>query len=78
LVYATATGGKVDDAVVAGDRIKNALFQSCWHWCNYRFGSGLVPLYGRRFCCIIPLARIFKLAFLFELQPSGKLEGFVC
>jgi len=28
LVYATATGGKVDDAVVAGDRIKNALFRA--------------------------------------------------
>jgi hypothetical protein len=25
LVYATATGGSVDDAVVAGDRVKNAL-----------------------------------------------------
>jgi hypothetical protein len=28
LVYATAVGGKVDDAVIAGARVKNALFAS--------------------------------------------------
>jgi hypothetical protein len=27
-VYATATAGKVDDTIVAGDRVKNAAFRA--------------------------------------------------